>query len=200
MSTVDPMVDGAHLDDAKPVTRESHVKALADLYRDHHRDLLRVLTPRTGSRDAAKEILQEAYAKMLELDRPETAGFLRFYLWRTAQNLATNRRKWEATRARPDLKAKAKARLLSDEYAPSPEELLFEQQSLELLEQAIDKLPPDQFQAFVLRVQHELTFKQIAERMNIGERMAQLHVARALEFCHGYLQRGGATGSKQHGR
>jgi RNA polymerase sigma factor (sigma-70 family) len=169
--------------------REDHTKALAELAREHDRALLRFLTARTGSREAAREVLQEAYAKMLALDRPETVGFLAGYMWKLARNLATNRRNQEATRARLD----AFALFGTQDFAPSPETLVCEQQRLELLERAIDELTGNCLEAFVLRVQHGLTFKEVAERMNIGERMAQLHVARALRHCQDYLDAAEAT-------
>lgn len=183
MSPGDPLADRECAPCDSSLAREGHTKALADLYRDHHRSLLRILTARTGSRDTAKEVLQEAYAKMLELDRPETVSFLKGYLWKLARNLATNRGSREATRARLD----PVALLGREEFAPSPEAILCEQQRLELLERAIDKLSPKVLEAFILRVQHGLTFKQVGKRMNIGERMAQLHIAAALRHFHKYL-------------
>ncbi len=182
MSTGDPLADRER-SEVDSATREGHSKALADLYRQHRDQWLRVLSARTGSREAAKEVLHEAYAKMLELDRPETASFLKAYIWKIAENLASNRRKQEATRARLN----PVATLGPERFAPSAEELVNEEQLLRLLEEAIDKLPKDWFESFVLRVQHGLPFKEVGKRMGITERTAQLHVARALEYCQSQL-------------
>jgi RNA polymerase sigma factor (sigma-70 family) len=192
MSTGDPLAERDEFESS--VSKESHTKALADLYREHQESLLRILSARTGSRDVAKEILQEALAKMLELDRrPKAASFLASYLWKIAHNLVVDRQRREATRTRLD-PVWSRGR---EEFAASPEEVLHEQQCLTLMEQAIDKLPSEVgtkcFEAFVLRVQHGLTFKEVGKRMDIGERMAQLYVARALEYCQNYLDAAPAT-------
>jgi RNA polymerase sigma factor (sigma-70 family) len=195
MSTADSMADPerAELDDRNsPAEREGHTKALADLARDHHRALLRFLTARTGSQEEAREVAQEAYAKMLALDHPETVGFLAGYMWKIAGNLATERKRQRATRARLDQVALFE----TEKFAPSPEALLYANQRLELLEKAIGELPPKCLEAFILRVLDERSFREVAERMNIGERMAMMYVARALEYCQNYLDAAEASRRK----
>jgi RNA polymerase sigma factor (sigma-70 family) len=172
-----------------PLERDGHTKALAELARDHHRALLRFLTARTGSQDEALEVAQEAYAKMLALDHPETVGFLAGYMWKIAGNLANERKRQRANRARLDLVALFEP----EKHAQSAEALVYTQQRLELLEKAINELPPKCLEAFVLRVIEEQSFKEVAQRMDIGERMAMIYVARALEYCQSCLDAAEAT-------
>lgn len=69
-------------------------EALEDLARNHHKALVRFLTLRTGSREDAQEVAQEAYAKLLARERqPGTISFLAGYLWRVAANLAGERKR-----------------------------------------------------------------------------------------------------------
>jgi RNA polymerase sigma factor (sigma-70 family) len=192
MSTGEPLADRERDAIDSSGAREGHKKALGDLYRDHYRSMLRVLSARTGSRDTAQEILHEAYARMLELDRPETASFLANYVWKLAWNLVIDGQRRKATRARLDPVALHR----TEEVSPSPETLLYEQQRFELLERAIDNLPRKELEAFILRVQHGLTFKEVAKRMSISERMAQLHIASALKYCHKYLNTIETTGRR----
>jgi RNA polymerase sigma factor (sigma-70 family) len=189
MSTGDSMVDPERAELDSPAKQEVHTKALADLARDHHWALLRFLAARTGSQDEAREVAQEAYAKMLALDRPETVGFLAGYLWKIAGNLAAERKRQRATRARLDEVALFDV----EKSAPSPETHVYASQRLELLEKAIGELPPKWLEAFILRVLEERSFREVAERMNIGERMAMVYVARALEHCQNYLDAAEAT-------
>jgi RNA polymerase sigma factor (sigma-70 family) len=163
-------------------TREGHAKALGELYLTHHRQMLRILSVRTGSRHAAEEILHEAYAKMLELDRPQVAGFLRKYVWKCIWNLLTDGTRREVRRARLD----AVALLEPDNVAPSAEAVLVEQERLDLLEEAIDNLRPKELEAFVLKAQQGLTYQEVAVRMGISVRMVKYHVSRALKYCHKY--------------
>jgi RNA polymerase sigma factor (sigma-70 family) len=152
---------------------------LAELARQHHRSLLRFLTARTGSQDEAREVAQEAYAKMLALDRPQTIGFLAGYLWKLARNIAIDRERQRNTRARLDQDVLSR----TDRHAPSAETVVDVRQRLELLEKALDQLPPRCLEAFILRKFEELSFRDVAQRMNCSERMAMMYVARALEYC-----------------
>ncbi len=176
-----------------PVDREEHTKALAALAKNHHRALLRFLRGRMGSAHDAEEVAQEAYAKMLALDRPEAVGFLVGYLWKIAGNLALDRRKRSAAQARLDPVA-----LFEPEewtHRRSPESELYIQQRLELVQQALAELPAKHREAFILRVLEERSFRDVGERLNVGERMAMMYVARALQYCQTYLHAAEATRS-----
>ena len=85
MDTVSPSTD-------QPGTRTSaHVARLEELCRTHHRALLAFLQCRLQSISDAQEVAQEAYVRMLTLERPEGVDDLRAYLFRTASNLAMDR-------------------------------------------------------------------------------------------------------------
>jgi DNA-directed RNA polymerase specialized sigma24 family protein len=64
---------------------------VARLFREHNAALLRFAAARLGSEHEAREVAQEAYVRLLQLDRRQTIGFLRAYLFKTAANLATDR-------------------------------------------------------------------------------------------------------------
>ncbi len=183
----DFLADSDQAEFAPAEIQSSQRKALGDLYRTHRESLLRALTRRCRTRDEAEEILHEALAKLFALDRPGTCSFLSSLLYRTAVNLVMDRRKQEVTRARLNPIA------LTDpeNFAPSPEETLREQQFAELFAKALDQLQADApkwAEAFLLRTQHELMWDEIGRRMGVGTRMAQVYVARAVEYCHDYLR------------
>jgi RNA polymerase sigma factor (sigma-70 family) len=174
-------------DSASSAEQKGHKKALADLARDHHRALVRFLTARIGSSEEAREIAQEAYARVLALDLPDTVGFLAGYVWKTARNLATDRGRQRATRSR-HLDELARGRFES--HAPSPEGVTYTHQRLELLSKAVDelrRLRPRWHEAFTLRIVEERSFQEVAQRMNIAERNAMEYVAKALRHCQSYL-------------
>jgi RNA polymerase sigma factor (sigma-70 family) len=174
-------------DSASPAEKRGHNKALADLARNHHRALVRFLTARVGSWDEAREIAQEAYARVLALDLPDTVGFLAGYVWKTARNLATDRGRQKATRSR-HLDELARGHIES--HAPSPEAVTYTHQRLELLSKAVDDMRrerPRWHQAFMLRIVEEQSFQAVAQQMNIAERNAMEYVSKALRYCQGYL-------------
>ncbi|HEY6925817.1 MAG TPA: RNA polymerase sigma factor [Steroidobacteraceae bacterium] len=181
------LVDSGQAELAPVDTQASQRKALTELYRTHRDSLLRALTRRCRTRDEAEEVLHEALAKLFALDRPGTCSFLSSLLYRTAVNLVMDRRKQEVTRARLN----SIALTGPESFAPSPEETLRDHQFAELFAKALDQLQADApkwAEAFLLRTQHELMWEEVGHRMGVGTRMAQLYVARAVEYCHDYLE------------
>lgn len=157
--------------------------ALAEIARSHHAALVRFLALRTGSTEDAKEIVQEAYAKLLALDRPGTISFLVGYLWRIAANLAIDRGRQRAARSRLTEVALQPSTLSS----PSTETVIELRERLAIVERAILELPLRCRQAFLLRVVEGLRFAQVGREMGVTERMAKIHVARAMEYLQDCL-------------
>jgi RNA polymerase sigma-70 factor (ECF subfamily) len=163
--------------------------ALAEIFRNHHKALVRFLTLRTGSVEDAKEIVQEAYAKMLALDRPGTISFLAGYLWRIAVNLAIDR-----GRQRVQHERYARAVLPRAETRDFSAETTVEaRERLMIVERAIGNLPARCLEAFTLHVLQGLTFDEVGGEMHISARMAKKHVARALEYLQTCLDEADVT-------
>lgn len=154
---------------------QSRAHQLADFARKHHAALVRFLTLRTGSREDAKEVAQEAYAKLLALDRPDTISFLAGYLWRVATNLAVDRKR------RRDLGERFSVDTADEEHEPSSESVVDARQRLAIIDRAMRELPPKCRQAFSLRVLKGLTFEEVGREMGMSDRQAKTYVARALE-------------------
>src|ERR1700743_2729198 len=72
-------------------TAESTPSAVAQLFRDHNRILVRYLAVRLQSTHEANEVAQEAYARLLRLHRSGTPSLLRAYLFKVATNIAIDR-------------------------------------------------------------------------------------------------------------
>jgi RNA polymerase sigma factor (sigma-70 family) len=150
---------------------------------------VRFLTVRTGSVEDAKEIVQEAYAKMLALDRPGTISFLAGYLWRIAVNLAIDRRRQRALHER----FRRSALLPVEKQEASAESRADARERLAIVERAIGNLPARCLEAFVLHVLRGLTFDEVGREMAISGRMAKKHVARALEYLQTCLDAANET-------
>ncbi|MGH8200511.1 MAG: RNA polymerase sigma factor [Steroidobacteraceae bacterium] len=166
------------------------IEALAEISRNHYAALVRFLSVRTGSVADAEEIVQEAFAKMLALDRPGTISFLASYVWRVAVNLATDR-----TRQRVLHERYARALPQVETRACSAESTVEARQRLAIVERAIGNLPPRCLEAFILHVMNGLTFDEVGREMRISGRMAQKHLARALEYLQSCLDSADATRS-----
>ena len=165
-----------------PALRPGCSEALAQISRNHHAALVRFLSVRTGSVEDAKDIVQEAFAKMLALGRPGTVSFLAAYLWRVAVNLAVDRGRQRALHERY-----MRALPQGETKDVSAEATVEARERLAIVERAIGNLPPRCLEAFVLHVLNGLTFDEVGREMGICKRVAQKYVARALEYLHSRL-------------
>jgi RNA polymerase sigma factor (sigma-70 family) len=173
--TADP---DPHAGASPPQASDTPANAEA-LVRDFNQSLIRLLQTRLGSREDALEVAQEAYARLLNLGDGKCIGFHSAYLFRIAQNLATDRLRRRAYMETP---ADADLRLWPDP-AVDPERSTAAAQILERLPALLAQLPPRCAEAFRLVRIRQLSYAEAASRMGLTERMVRIHVARALAFC-----------------
>ena len=82
---------------ADPAPAPSRVAVLSRLFHDHNQELIGFLCTRLKSEQDAKEVAQEAYARLLRLDQPGAVSMLRAYLFKVAANLAIDRLRHRTT-------------------------------------------------------------------------------------------------------
>ncbi len=150
------------------------------LFRDHNESLVRFLTLRLQSRQEAREVAQEAYVRMLQLERTDIAGFVRAYLFRIAGNLAIDRLRRRATESRFQ-----ETELFSGvfERPPDPEQIAIERERMEQIRGFLHELPDAVREAFMLFRTEEMDQGSIARRLGITDRMVRNHITRALMYC-----------------
>lgn len=153
------------------------------LYTGSQRALRGYVRRLVASGDVADEIVQEAYLRTYEnaerLDTP------RAFLFTTARNLASSeRRSTEAhkTETLGDLEE------LGVESIESPEQRAVADEELRLLQQAVAQLPPQCGAVFSLRIFHDCSYKDIAQRLGIAPKTVENHIARAIRETHEYLR------------
>src|SRR5215469_2505957 len=73
--------------------RPAQSELIERLFREHNEALVRFLLARLRSRQAALEVAQEAYVRLLSLDQPGAVSYLRSFLFKTAANIAIDRRR-----------------------------------------------------------------------------------------------------------
>jgi len=164
------------------------------LFREHNAALLRFIAARIGSEHEAREIAQEAYVHLLQLNHPETVSYLRAYLFKTASNLVVDRLR---QRGRRNI-VTSTADLNFAPFELTPERQVSGQQSLDLMDAVIAGLSPKCRQAFLLRRVDGLPATEIADRMQIGVNMVRRYIAHALDVIRERLdtdarRNGGAT-------
>jgi len=168
---------------------ESHVGstavAVAELFREHNRVLVGYLRSRLGSLQEAKEIAQEAYVRLLQLNEPGTSGLLRAYLFKTASNLAIDRLRHRRVRQRSEEQPQLfeelnTARGQSDDPA---EQLLAREQAEQLLGY-LQELPIKCQQVINLHRVEGISQLDVSARLGISERMVRRYVTYAMVYCH----------------
>ena len=151
---------------------------ISDLFREHNESLVRFLAARLRSRQDAKEVAQEAYVRLLSLDKPGAISFLRAFLFKTAANLAVDRMRSHCRHQRYS------AAFFDDfQEAPTPERVAIATQSVERIQYLLSELPPKCRQAILLNRIQGLDPSQIAKRMNMSERTIRHYILRALIYC-----------------
>jgi RNA polymerase sigma factor (sigma-70 family) len=154
------------------------------LFREHNDALVRFLSARLGSYQDAREVAQEAYVRLLNLDRPGAANFLKALLYKTAANLAIDRLRHQrlvtshqrASSRSPDLFASP-----ADAYPAALDDI-------RILSQALSELPPSCRSAFLMSRVESLDSSEIATRLGITDRAVRKYIARALVFLQLRLQ------------
>ncbi len=169
-------------------TQSSHRAAeVSKLFRDHNRSLVLFLASRLKDMQAAREVAQEAYVRVLELESPGAVSFLRGYLFKVASNLAIDRLRRQQSRTRLE-----PVQHSEDFLDPAtPERAVIAGDELTFLGKVISELPVKYQQAFRLYRVEEESFAEIARQMGLKDRMVRRYVTNALLYLR--LRREGVT-------
>lgn len=180
------MGHGAGLDeDDDDIAGSSRSEAVTRLFAEHNATLLRFLKLRVRSDPEAREIAQEAYVRLLQLDEPGAISFLRAYLFRTANNLATDRLRRIAVRR--EAHADPLFEPINDEIGP--DRSLIAREQLHIVQEALDELPNHVRTAFLLHRLDGLSLRDVGARLNVSERSAYNYVVRAMIHCRSRLDK-----------
>jgi RNA polymerase sigma factor (sigma-70 family) len=167
------------------------------LFREHNAALLRFISAKIGSEQEAREIAQEAYVHLLQLNHPEAVSYLRAFLFKTAANLAIDRLRQRGRRTQVTSMAEIDFAV----FELSPERQVSGEQAVAVFGVAVAQLPAKCRQAFLLHRVQEIPIDEIAQRMGIGACMVRRYIARGLEYVRGRLDAEGhhAEGDHSHG-
>jgi RNA polymerase sigma factor (sigma-70 family) len=162
-------------------TGEDRGQLVERLFREHNRSLLRFLFLKLNSEQEARDVAQEAYVRVLNLDSPETVSHLRAFLFKTAANIAIDRAR---ARARLSNAPAAALEFFEEERADlDPARGVAAREELDLISQALDELTPKCRQAFLMRRLDGLSSSEIAAQMRIPERTVRYYIVEAIVYC-----------------
>jgi len=162
-------------DHDRAAAEEDDARRVGLLYREHGPRLRRSIRGRIGSAEDARDLVQDAFARLLgagplgRLREPEA------FLSRIVRNLLIDRARRQAVRP-------GHVRAEDEPLAvPADQDNALQAEQLRIRYEAIvAALPPRTRQVFLLHRVDELGYREIAERLGISRRTAEWHVAEAV--------------------
>jgi RNA polymerase sigma factor (sigma-70 family) len=152
---------------------------ITKLFQDHREALTQFLAYKIRCPETAQDLCQETYLRLLRDNAVTHDENLSGFLFRVADCLAINYMKWQR-------QAKNNAIPLHDELiCPKhlPDEITALRQQCEVLLDAINSLPQKYRHVFLLRKIDELTYTEIALRLDISEKTVQRYLVEAMLLC-----------------
>ncbi|WP_445367347.1 RNA polymerase sigma factor [Methylomonas sp. BW4-1] len=156
---------------------------LADFFNASHPQLQKYLYWQVRSREVAEELAQETYLRFLKQE-PRQILDLNAFMFTIAANLARDHLRGIKRQQHREM-----VPLDTDiaDSKPHTEDIVARQYLGEQLQQAIASLPDRTREIFLLYRADELSYKQIAARLDISERTVEYHLRQALLLCRSFL-------------
>jgi RNA polymerase sigma-70 factor (family 1) len=178
-----------------PTASDSPTEIFTKLFAESRHALHRYIRRFVGSSETAKEIVQEAFLRTYR--QRDSVTTLRAFLFSTARNLAANEYRHRRITERGTMGDFGDSRVKTERESLEVE--LLRDERNRLIQEAIDRLPPQCRAAFTLRVFHECSYKEVAERLGISPKTVEKHIARGLHETHRYLNRRYGAARRDHG-
>jgi len=160
---------------------------LATLVTEHRVPLEKYLARKLDSPEDAAEVAQEAFLRLHRMKSPETLDNARAFLFQVATNLAVDQLRRRKLHFRfltiergqvldgeqPDINASG----------ASPEKILGAKQKLSAIYAAVDELPLQVKQAFLLHRRSGMSYSDIAREMDVSVSSVEKYILVALKHC-----------------
>lgn len=152
----------------------------------YHGRLINFVRKRFRLGEDALDIVQDAYARLIQATERAPIRDAPAFLHVVAANLARDRLRSQALRNA----AKADAASTGDVEcrSPSPERAVISRQQLAIIEQALGELSLKCRAALVLHRFENLTHAEIAAQLGISVSMVEKHIRRGLRHCRRRLE------------
>lgn len=143
---------------------------------------------RIGSRVDSADLTQETFVRIARIAKEQAVENPRGFLFTVAANLVRDHLRRRVRRDFLD------AGPPSEDIAcpaPSPEDHMCESEQQHILRKAIDQLPGKTRAIFLLYHAEELSYREIADRLEVSPRTVEYHLRQALLHCREFARRAG---------
>jgi RNA polymerase sigma-70 factor (ECF subfamily) len=164
-------------------------KLLEELFSAHGKSLQRFLSRKLGNADEAEEIAQEALLRIHRLtsEQPDGLDNARAFLFQVASNMAVDqlrRRNLHQRYAQEEGSRNLDPATLEDEgSSQSPEEIVAAREQLAAIYHAIETMPSNWREAFLLHRVRGLSYQAIAREMGVSVSSVEKYILEALKHC-----------------
>lgn len=148
----------------------------------YYAELVSFFARSLNSRDAATDVVQESYARVLAMQSRDVAiRDLRALLFRTGKNIVTD----DARRRTAEAHMLQTLAVVAAHDAPSAQRQLEGRQQLALLSRRLQAMPRKRREVFVLVRIYGFSHAEAAAHMAISEAAIEKHMVRAVCDCMG---------------
>ncbi len=153
----------------------------AELIQQHREELHGYLIRRTRCPEAAADILQDAFLRLIHADTQSAIKNPRAFLYKVVSNLAidhlrSNNRRFVRHADESELVDQA-------DPMPSVEHQLYTQQQIAHLRLAVAELPPRCREVFIMHKFKHQPYSVIMNELAISESTVLKHIVKAMEHC-----------------
>jgi RNA polymerase sigma factor (sigma-70 family) len=168
----------AHIDDQECVTRaqRGEGRAFSELVARYQDRVFRFLLRLTRSQDDAMDMTQETFFRAYQsIDRWRPEALFRTWLFRIARNMAFDRLRHDKLVEFVELEEGAEIL----DPAASPEAALETAQRYRVLEDALERLPPQYREIILLREIESMSYEEIGQVLDLHAGTVKSRLARA---------------------
>lgn len=151
------------------------------LFHLHGKELLTFAQQRSGN-EVAEDLVQEAYARLLQHPDPASITNPRAYLYKIIANLGINLAKHDGVRARYTNDEIVDLETLASPL-PELDTLIDNQLQLDLFLSVLEELPELCQHAFILNKLDGLSYPEVAKSLGISTKTAQRYILKAWQHC-----------------
>jgi RNA polymerase sigma factor (sigma-70 family) len=148
---------------------------------DHQDELLRFIFRKVNCPGTAQDIFQDTYVRYTNYPEKNKIENHRAFIFRIAANLVADYERKSRVRERLNPSEPVELDTIPQQENQQPEHLVSQQERLQQLAKAVAGLPPRCREVFVLIKFDELSYNQVAQRLNISVSMVEKHLSRAIK-------------------
>lgn len=157
----------------------SYAEKVEQLYREHHSWLYVFILRRTGCSQDTADLIHDTYLRILASGRLPKKQDSKRFLTHIAKGLLID----SYRRKQIEEAYQAYLQQLPDDHAPSAETHVQMIEALTEIDALLHRLPDNVREALLLRQLDNLSYKEIARRMNVSVSSVEKYIAKGLQAC-----------------